>query len=246
MLPEERLVQILSIINEKKIVTAEELQKILYVSLSTVRRDLAELSRRDLIIRSHGGAIAKSQGEISSTISIDSDPLAQSKLIIAKKAAELVNDGDVIFLSAANTVVPIATLLGEKKNLTVVTNSIQIVHLLRGSSIDIYGCGGLYVDRNSALYGNDAIEFISSFNYDKAFFSCHSITSDGVIGYNSAQFVPIVKAAMQRAKKRICVFTSDKLNKAALRNAFTANQIDLFITDALDIPEHLAAKTIQA
>lgn len=246
MLQEERLVQILSIINEKKFVTAEELQKTLYVSLSTVRRDLAELSRRELIIRSHGGAIAMSQNEIRNAVTIDSDPMAQAKQQIAKKAAELVNAGDVIFLAASGTVAPMANYLAEKKSLTVVTNSIQLVNLLQGTNVDVYGTGGLYVERNSALYGNDAIEFISSFNYDKAFFSCHCISSDGILGYNSIQLVPIVRAAMHRANKRICVFTSNKLNKTASRNAFTAKQVDLFITDAFEVPENLAQKTIQA
>ena len=64
MFQEERLAQILSMINEKKFVTSEELKNTLYVSLSTVRRDLAELDRRGLIVRSHGGAIAKSEAEV--------------------------------------------------------------------------------------------------------------------------------------------------------------------------------------
>ncbi len=245
MFQEERLVQILSIINEKKFITSEELKNILYASLSTVRRDLAELDRRGLIIRSHGGAIAKSEVEIRSPLAIDTDPLADPKVLIAKKAAELVGDGDVIFLAASSTVLPIATFIREKKNLTVVTNSIQVVGLLSDSSHDIFGSGGLYIERNSALYSNDAVEFINSFNYDKAFFSCHSISSEGIVGYNSIQLIPIVKTAMLRAKKRICMFTGNKINKPSLRNAFTASNIDLLITDAQDVPKNLAQKTIR-
>ena len=245
MFQEERLAQILSMINEKKFVTSEELKNTLYVSLSTVRRDLAELDRRGLIVRSHGGAIAKSEAEVQTPVGLGADPLAEPKTAVAQRAAELVSDGDVLFLSASSTVLPMAAFLREKKNLTVVTNSMQMVSLLSGGGNTIYGSGGLYVQRNGALYGNDAIELIGSFYYDKAFFSCHAISSQGVIGYNSAQVASVVKAAMLRAKKRICMFTGDKLDKTALRSAFTASQIDLFITDLPDVPRELAPKTLQ-
>ena len=55
---EERLQKILRLIESNRTISAKELEAQLYVSSATVRRDLTELSRRGLIVRSHGKAMA--------------------------------------------------------------------------------------------------------------------------------------------------------------------------------------------
>ncbi|MEA5136699.1 MAG: DeoR/GlpR family DNA-binding transcription regulator [Candidatus Fimivivens sp.] len=244
MIKEERLVQILSIINEKKFITAEELENLLYVSLSTVRRDLAELNRRGLIIRSQGGAIVKSEAESTDTIAMVTDPLSAAKTAIAKRASEMVNDGDVIFMSASSTVLLMARFLREKRNITVVTNSLQAVSLLSEYDISVYGCGGKFIEHSNALCGNSAVEFIDGFNYDATFFSCTAISPLGDI-CTDPKFVPVLKASLLRSKKRVCLCDGSKFEKAALHNTLTANQIDFLITDSVAYPRSFAQKVMR-
>lgn len=244
MIQEERLVRILSIINENKFVTAEELKNSLYVSLSTIRRDLAELNSRGLIIRSHGGAIVKSEAESTDYIAIDTDPLSAAKTAIAQRAAELVNDGDTIFMAASSTVLMMIDYLQEKKNITVVTNGLRTVHLLSEHGIRVYGCGGNFVEQSNALCGNSAVEFIESFNYDTAFFSCVALSPLGDICMEP-QFAPVIKASVLRSKKCACLCDGSKFGKHAPHNTLTANQIDFLITDSLDSPRAFASKIIR-
>lgn len=244
MIKEERLVQILSIINENKFVTAEELQNALYVSLSTVRRDLAELNRRGLIIRSQGGAIVKSEAESTDSIAMVTDPLSSAKTAIAKRASELVNDGDVIFLSASSTVLLMVRFLRERKNITVVTNSLQAVSLLSECGIRVYGCGGKFIEHSNALCGNAAVEFIECFNYDATFFSCTAITPLGNI-CTDPKFVPVLKASLLHSKMRACLCDGSKFEKTALHNSLTANQIDFLITDSISYPKSFEQKVMR-
>lgn len=244
MIQEERLVKILSIINENKFVTAEELKNLLYISLSTIRRDLAELNKRGLIIRSHGGAIVKSESETTEHISIETDALSTAKTAIAKRAAEFVNDGDTIFMAASSTVSLMTRFLADKKDITVVTNSLSTVWKLSENKIRVYCCGGNFDEQSNALSGNAAIEFIDSFNYDMTFFSCDAISplGDICIGY---KFTPIVKAAMQRSQKSVCLCDSGKFGKHSIYNSFNANRIDLLITDSIEVPRVFWQKTVK-
>ena len=246
MIQEERLTRILSIINENRFVTAEELKNILYVSLSTIRRDLAELNRRGLIVRSQGGAIAKSEIESTDAVAINADPLLKAKTAIAKRAAELVHDGDTIFLAFSSTVFLMISALQKKKNITVVTNSTKAVMLLSKMGITAYGCCGKVDDQRGYIYGNDAVEFISKFNFDASFFSCNVVSQLGDICIDSSMVAPI-KASLLRAKNRICLCDASKFKKTvdnSQQNAFTAQNIDILITDDISYHSSFSQKAL--
>ena len=119
MLKEERYDQILALLEQEQYISAQKLSQQLFVSLPTIRRDLAELQRRNQIVRSHGGA-KKVQGEHTvAPLNFRRTVNAAPKRALCRAAAELVAEGDIIFIDSSTTTLQMADFLGEKKGITV-------------------------------------------------------------------------------------------------------------------------------
>src|SRR4029453_15208402 len=91
------------------------------VSEDTIRRDLRELAEADLLQRVHGGALPHSPAVASFAVRQGQAPAA--KQAIARAAAQLVRDGQVIILDGGTTTLQVAQLLPVDLRATVVTNS---------------------------------------------------------------------------------------------------------------------------
>ena len=115
MLKEERYDKILSILEEEKYISAQKLSEILFVSLPTIRRDLAELDRRNQIIRSHGGAKAIEPEHIVTPLNFRKTVNSLQKRKLCQAAANLANDNEIIFIDASTTTLQMADFLSNKK-----------------------------------------------------------------------------------------------------------------------------------
>ncbi|MCI7743597.1 DeoR/GlpR family DNA-binding transcription regulator [bacterium] len=242
MIQEERLKQILAMIDKNGLVTVEDLTQKLYVSTSTVRRDLAELSARGLVRRTSGGAVALSDKSVS-------DPLAPEMRLdngsaarIAARAAELVPEESCIFLSSSPAMLPLARALWNKK-LTVVTNSVAVAEALCGHA-RVYCCGGLYQERDNCFTGVDATHFLSYFNYDIMFFSCTALAPDGMLEYSTPQELSVYETVMRRAGKKILLCSASKIGNTAQYNLLSADRVDILVTDAEALPKSLRCQVL--
>ena len=103
MLIDERYDEILRILDEEQYITAQELAKRLYVSLPTIRRDLAELDQRNLIVRSHGGAKKVHHEHTVAPLNYRKTVNAQEKRALCRAAAELIQDNEIIFIDSSTT-----------------------------------------------------------------------------------------------------------------------------------------------
>ncbi|MGA9424622.1 MAG: DeoR/GlpR family DNA-binding transcription regulator, partial [Terracidiphilus sp.] len=144
MLAEERRFRISELLSRQRTVSASELIDILGVTAATVRRDLADLERKGLLVRSHGGAVSKSP---STNFQPSYDTLGRTnpeeKRAIAAEAAKLILDGDTVFLEGSTTVSEIGSRLQHLNRLTVVTNSPLIIcQLQRNPEIHVMCIGG--------------------------------------------------------------------------------------------------------
>src|SRR6185369_12329781 len=101
------------------------------ISLATARRDLDALAKDGKIQRIHGGAIALLSAPPEPPLSLRSAEQSEEKRRIGKAGADLVEDGDTVFLGSGTTVLEVAYNLRERQNLTVMTNSVPIIELLK-------------------------------------------------------------------------------------------------------------------
>ena len=123
----EREKYILKKLLAEKRVEVKSLAKEMYASESSIRRDLVSLEKQGLLRRVHGGAIIEEDGNSKMKIPFLLRELEQSdeKLICAKRASELVLDGNVVFLDSSSSAYNVIPFLASKSRLTVITNGVE-------------------------------------------------------------------------------------------------------------------------
>lgn len=193
----QRQEQILHILQFEKYVTVKYLTHILNCSTATINRDLNEMQRMNLIKRSYGGAEAVSGGL---------PPLPQrqfymqkEKRLNAQKAAELIQNGDTVFLDASTTIQHIVPFLADKKDLTVITNSLFLSTELTKYEIDILCLGGHVKERPYVLDSDDTVENAMKYRVDKMFFSLGAVTLKGRVG---ASHYLLYKTMLKNSKEK--------------------------------------------
>lgn len=229
--------QIVALLKDNSYMTVEQLAQQLFFSKPTVRRDLTELERKGIILRSRGGASLRDP--LSSAVAFDlrNTLQAKQKADLATRAAALIEDGDVIFLDASTTVLHMLKHLQEKRDISVITNSIQIPLLLRTSGIPVFSTGGRLISNSLAYGGSTAEQMLESFHIDKLFFSSYAVTSQGDILDYSEEETALRKKLLRMAKKSVFLCDSTKIGRHSLFHVASIKEVDHVITDGdLQIP----------
>jgi DeoR family transcriptional regulator of aga operon len=121
----DRLSRIVEQISTNGSVGVGDLAETLGVSAATVRRDLQLLEEQRLLARTHGGAVA--HGVLYELpLRYRSARRQEDKARIAKAAAQRVADGSAIGMTGGTTTTEVARALSDRRQLTVVTNSLNI------------------------------------------------------------------------------------------------------------------------
>lgn len=176
MLAEERKSRIVDFVNERKAVTATELMQEFNASEATIRRDLTELDQKGLISKVHGGAVTvQTQILMDNKVSERAELNLNEKQSIAKYAASLIQDHDLVFLDAGTTTGYIIDYI-QAKGITIVTNA--IIHAYKASSLGfvVYLTGGRLKSSTEALVGSDCFDFISRFNFSIGFYGTNGVS----------------------------------------------------------------------
>ena len=126
----QRRLKILNLIREDGHAKVQDLSKIFKVTDVTIRQDLEELEKMGYIEREHGGALLKDISSFAKTGQLLNQKNIEEKREIAKKAINFINEGDCIILDSGSTTTEIAKLLVSFKNLTIITNALNIALIL--------------------------------------------------------------------------------------------------------------------
>lgn len=235
MLKEERYERILELLEGNQYLSAQQLSRQLFVSLPTIRRDLAELQQRKQVVRSHGGAKKIHSEHIVAPLDFRKTVNATEKRALCRKAADLVQDNQILFIDASTTTLQMAQFLEEKKNITVITNGIALATLLVKKGIRTYCTGGEIFENSMAHFGSFAEDFIRRFNIDLLFFSCHGVNEAGMLTDPSLPETQIRRVAIGQAKKTVFLCDKTKINLSTPYNLVPIQSLDCIITDAEDI-----------
>ena len=168
LLANQRREQIIKLLREDGSAKVIDLAKIFKVSEVTIRQDLEKLEAEDLIIREHGGAFLKNVRDQVQSFSLMNTENMDKKELIGKKAAELIENGDVIILDSGSTTTEVAKSLKGRKNLTIITNALNI-GLMLGTEpgIDIMMTGGEFKPPTLSLTGQKAADFLVDIHVNK-------------------------------------------------------------------------------
>lgn len=225
-----------AVINEfsgKDFLKVSELACGLGVSESTVRRSLADLEKKGLIKRAHGGAVLAERNNLTTSFTYRTHKNVLEKRKIALKAVRLICDGDVIFIDASTTAYFIVEYLNEFDNLTVVTNGVDTLSLLAKYKIPVISTGGKISGvLNSALTGPFAENLVESVNADVAFFSAQSVNKKGEIFDMDECENNVVRKMIKNAERTVFLCDGGKFGKPAPYKVCDLSTVSDFICDS--------------
>lgn len=231
----ERHQAIVEIVNRVKSIRVSELANQLDVSESTIRTDLETLHEDDLLVRVRGGAISKESTTSSSTsLPINEKALknADEKQAIARWAAGLIEDGDVIMLDASSTVFHIAKFLHDRRNLTVFTNGIAVAQeLAKEASNTVIIIGGILRANGNATTGEISKQLLQDYHVRTAFVSCSAFKTELGFFEMDMQEAKMKSLMIKSAQRRVAMIDSTKIGDVGLTAFATLDDFDYFVTD---------------
>ncbi|MCR5279208.1 MAG: DeoR/GlpR family DNA-binding transcription regulator [Lachnospiraceae bacterium] len=215
MLQADRYAKIYEIIKEKRSVTVPYLTKQLYVSEATIRRDLENMEKQNLIKRTWGGAMIPSL-ERDYPPFVREQTNIEAKEKIAKIASRFLTNSCSIFMESSSTNIPLIPYIKNLKNIALITSSLRISRIAaENTSASIYLLGGQVYD-GAILTGIQAVESVKQYHTDIMFFSCSGISASAGITSIEPKVLAVSQEMMKHTKKKILLCDTSKVGKDAL------------------------------
>jgi DeoR/GlpR family transcriptional regulator of sugar metabolism len=231
MYSEERKKLIIQILKELEKISVPSLANKFNVSEATIRRDLDDLSSKGLIIRTHGGALSKSDFELISVNERKFLNMVQKKAI-ARDALKLIKDNDNIFLSGGSTILELAKLLDSFEDLNVITNSIDSsLELTKFQNVETTIIGGTLWKKNLFTIGPLALKNLDDFQINKLFFGISGFDLEIGLTAPSVLEAEIISKIISKSKIKYLLADSSKYGKIFLSKVVPLASIDVIITD---------------
>jgi DeoR/GlpR family transcriptional regulator of sugar metabolism len=247
---EERRHQILARINQMGRATVAELSQQFGVSEVTIRADLQALADRNLVLRTHGGAVsANTAGLQVLSLALRRQQQIQEKRHIGAAAAQMIADGDAIILDSSSTALAIAQRLKEHRYLTVITNSLAVAQeMLDAPGVTVVMPGGTLRRETASLVGTDGLGLLRQFNVQKGFFGAHGISLAEGLTDVSADEAEIKRPLVAMCRQVIAVLDATKWGRAGLASFASLSDLHAVITDRhapADLVAEVRARGVQ-
>ena len=236
---EERYQKILDILDQDKCARVETLSRQLFVSTPTIRRDLEEMQRRGLIVRSHGGAI-RAQDTPEPPLFFRTGTNAADKLRLSKAASTLLRDDCTVFMDESTTTLHIIDHIPNYRNIRVVTNSMSVILLLDKYKIPAYCLGGALNSSTMSFVGSMAEEDICRFGIDIMFFSSSGINRHGWIVDYCESANSLRRKVLEIADTRVFLCDKSKYGKSGAHALVPISQVDYMVLNS-PLPDYLDA-----
>lgn len=231
----ERQKKLLEYINNAQKATTNELAEHFHVSNVTIRRDIDILASENLILKTHGGAIAIQHSllyEIPYTLKSEYNQSAKKN--IGAIAASYIKDGDIIILDSGSTTLEVAKNITQKR-ITVVTDDIKIaMELSCKDNITVIVCGGTLSDPVYTLTGNISVDFFSRLHVNKTFLGCDAVDLEFGISNRTYEEVDVKTAMIQAADEIIMVTDDSKLDKKVFCYLCDISKINKLVINKID------------
>ena len=233
MLAVERRTQIEQIITESKSVLVVDLAKQFDVTPETIRGDLLKLEKQGILVRTYGGATLAGASGSELGFKERDTVNAEAKQRIGKRAAQMIRNGETIFLDASTSALYLARNIKDKRGLTVITNAVSIMTELSDcENIKLICTGGLYYPKNMSYNGRYAERMIKeNFAANKFFFSCRGVTLSRGLVDSTEDEAELKRAMLERSESVIFLGDHYKMGKMGIPVICPIDKIDKFVTD---------------
>ncbi len=226
-----RIQQIEEYIRKYGSVSLDDLCQQFDVSKNTIRRDIYELEARNIVKKVYGGVILNDE-EAPIPLSLRQMTMKGAKAAIASRAAEFVNDGDVIVIDAGSTTVQIVDHLRNKRQIIIITNSIPVINAaLVYDNLHLIVTGGDLLRSTNSLVGQEAIAMVKKFNAHTVFLAATSVSLEKGITNSSLIETEVKKAMMEVSEQTILLVDHTKFDTVSLVTFSDLKDIDVVVTD---------------
>ena len=227
MIPFERRRQMLQAFDNSEIVTLDELKKILNgISESTIRRDLKALAREGEIVLLHGGAARKMSGSYETPVGSRNILNIKEKNSIAKYAAELVSDGEVVYLDAGSTILRMVKYV-KSKDITIVSTNALIAQELEGGRAKCILIGGELLLSTASLVGPMTDSELENMYFDKAFIGASGFSLEAGINTPDPREAKKKQIVKKNSKETYVLVDSSKSGKSTLCKALELKEVTI-------------------
>jgi len=229
-----RRAKILDYLEKDGQVFVEKLSTDFQVSLVTIRNDLLVLEKQKLLIRARGGAIRLKPGYVSIELPLPDKEKEnfKQKQAIGKRAAEMICNDQTIIFDSGTTTTEISRNLSKLKNLTIITNALNIASILSDNySFNVFVPGGSLRNKSKALSGAIAEDSIRNFYCDILFLGVDGFDTTYGITTPNVEEARLNQIMIKIAKKVVVVTDSSKFNRRRFAFIAPVNAIHTVITD---------------
>lgn len=231
---EERQTQIVKLVQRRGKVTVAELSALFGVCSATIRTDLRHLHLAGRVQRTHGGAIRRDKTGFELDSGRREVQNLPAKQAIGTAAAQLVEDGDRIILDTGTTTRQLALALRTKRNITVVTNDIEIGRDVEAmESAEVVLLGGTVRKGFHCTVGPPGAETLARLSVDKAFLGTNSLSLDHGATTPDQLQAESKRAMAAAAQKVIVLCDSTKVDKVSFAQFTSMDQIDVLVCDRI-------------
>ncbi|MBI1169995.1 DeoR family transcriptional regulator [bacterium] len=233
LLSEPRRRRVLEWIEEEGSARVRDLAAAFSVSEATIRQDLERLESEGLITREHGGAYLNATPSEAGAMLLHHRENMDKKVRIGALAASLVKDGETLILDAGTTTTEVATRLVGRKNLTVITNALNIALILGAvPGFAVHMPGGQFKAPTLSLSGDASVEYFRNIFAGKLFLATAGVSLEAGLTYPSFADLQLKKAMIEAASHVYLVADSSKINKLSFTRLGALDVVHTFITDA--------------
>ncbi|ATZ17290.1 DeoR family transcriptional regulator [Williamsoniiplasma luminosum] len=227
MLKDERREKIIKIIKEKDFVQNKVLAELTNSTIQTIISDVNELHNEGQIIKVYGGAKSLNSNSKKMQEHFDEEKSRinlGAKDLIAKKAVELIEDGDLIFIDTGTSTKQMIKYL-INKNITIVTNGYSIALELIELDFEVCLVGGVIIPSTHATAGELSLKFIDNFYFNKSFIGMNSLDENNFYTTNIKEAM-VKERVIKNSEKSFILMDSSKFNsknkiKVETKNATT-------------------------
>ncbi len=202
------------------------------VSEETIRRDLEYLEKEGVAKRIYGGAVLTGNDRSAPPYAIRKNTNIESKLAIANALAHIVQDGDTLMVDESSTAAYALRVLQHKKNITLITNSLELLRSCTGlDSWRIISTGGTLKPDVLALVGPHACRTVGAYHARYAILSCRGINTGLGLADSDDEVVQVKQAMIAACDKAILLADHRKFDRTGLVSLGGLSLVQTLITD---------------
>jgi DeoR/GlpR family transcriptional regulator of sugar metabolism len=229
----ERQKQILSLLGKQGRLSVAEIVEQFSISEATARRDLETLASQGKAQRVHGGVIAVEQAPPELPILEREGEQTDEKNSIGRAAAELIADGETVFLGSGTTVLEAAKHLRDRKNLTVITNSLPVLNALAGrKDVTVVSLGGQLRESELSFIGHITEQALAELRVDKVIMGTRGISLEHGLTNDYLPETLTDRAILKVGRTVIIAADHTKINRIATALLAPLSAMQVFVTDS--------------